>query len=100
MRRGVQVSFGERNPTRDLAPYSAYVDLKLNINIDGVTARLPRNFNFLWWSKKIHSALTPAPDMNSLSNKYNGMRRGVQVSSGERNPTRDLAPYSAYVDLV
>jgi len=37
--------------------------------------------------------------MNSLPNKYIGMRRGVQVSFEERNPTRDLAPYSLYVDL-
>ena len=34
-------------------------------------------------------ALTPAPAMNFLPNKYNGMRRGVQVSFWERNPTRD-----------
>ena len=33
--------------------------------------------------------LTPAPVMNFLPNKYNGMRRGVQVSFEERNPTRD-----------
>jgi len=45
-------------------------------------------------------ALTPAPAMNSLPNKYNGMRSGVQVSFEERNPTRDLAPYSQYVDLI
>ena len=34
-------------------------------------------------------ALTPAPTMISLPNKYNDMRRGVQVSFGKRNPTRD-----------
>ena len=36
-----------------------------------------------------YAAYFTAPAMNSLPNKYNGMRRGVQVSFEERNPTRD-----------
>jgi len=52
MRRGVQVSFEERNPTRDQALYSQYADLKQNINIDGVTCTLiffgdPKKFTVL-----------------------------------------------------
>ena len=57
------------------------------------------HFNFLWRSKKIHSALTPAPALNSLPNKFNGMRRGVQVSFEERNPTRDAGTVQSVCGL-